>query len=407
VTDAIPTHRSAFSTSLVQRFTNMMLLAVEWRRTHYSEASSAPTIRDGRTQTPQTTPTRNSQDNPPSSTPSISTVSDITTPVELSPGTGHHIPQSSTAYPRIFLAAPPKGRPFPPGVGRGDNPPSPPPSAHKPIHTPTTARPVAKPAPAPTPTPKPYKLSSPVPSLSPPISLSPPVSISNIPSIPSLPPTPKRQISPPRVPESSHSPNSKVRFTSSEKGKGKAAPPRTRWFHFGREDVTSPSTTTTNTSSSSTSQLTPTRTLFDGMLSSEFTNASVARTMFFVGFIFPWCWLIGGWLLPLLSPSPICAPSPDRIRARIAKSEPDPDRVAREPKPVPSRIFDSLMGRFGLGKGLPTHFDANKRSYAMTISPKQKAQTGKWVKRCRIAAMAGLVVLLVLIAVAIWAATAR
>jgi hypothetical protein len=109
--------------------------------------------------------------------------------------------------------------------------------------------------------------------------------------------------------------------------------------------------------------------------------------MFIVGFLFPWCWLIGGWLLPFTASNnsgPVCAPSVERLRPLLPVS--------------------SVDAQGGVVSG--------RRSYAMTAQSRSNTSSGstsraRWGRRCRIAAGVGAVVVAAVSAVAIWFAIAR
>ena len=102
-------------------------------------------------------------------------------------------------------------------------------------------------------------------------------------------------------------------------------------------------------------------------------SPTVERTMFIVGFLFPWCWLIGGWLYPLTR----------------------------------TRTISQSLPTHGNAAGVTAH----RRSYSLTVSSARPSsssrQRTRWGRRCRVAATVAAVVIASVCAVAIWVAVMR
>lgn len=114
-----------------------------------------------------------------------------------------------------------------------------------------------------------------------------------------------------------------------------------------------------------------------------------ARVLFWLGFVAPWCWLIGGWMLPR--------------KGRRKPSEPEAQITAKSTE-TEAACEGKARYMDGFKKMVLPHPSHRASTIALstfsgvTLAPKpqrqqQEAQLDLWVSRCRIAAIAAGVIL--------------
>ncbi|EIW79570.1 hypothetical protein CONPUDRAFT_166318 [Coniophora puteana RWD-64-598 SS2] len=161
------------------------------------------------------------------------------------------------------------------------------------------------------------------------------------------------------------------------------------------------------------------------------TNSDVARILFWMGFVMPWCWLVGGWLVPAEPEDaywgvqggvlPRWARSRRRQQGREEKErkgrqqekQPQPQDQAQSEGQTPEKPRSSTpsthpYGGYGLFVA-PSAIELGASSRTMLElkhdlydeDRERRMPVNRWVKRCRWAVIIGMVVFVGILAVVV------
>jgi hypothetical protein len=118
-------------------------------------------------------------------------------------------------------------------------------------------------------------------------------------------------------------------------------------------------------------------------------TASSARVLFWVGFVAPWCWLVGGWMSPRDAPLRENEMKEEKLKEKVS-ADVDRETVSqgREGGGLKKWILPDPSSSFKATARAPS-MSSTTTLCSKEVEEARMAVADPWIRRCRIASMVG------------------